>query len=363
MPKQSSISETHPLAAGLHVLSPCSVHYLQAIEDPFSLKEPVCIPDLHAVNSKKVRVLQRGQFATSGTTGVGWIFARPSVRCNDVSVATSTSSSYDGSSATVISTTSLNINNTILAKVPYSASEFGGDAIQARTVGFGLRIRYMGPELYMGGQVVALRIPDNGDALGKTTNNLYSYSQAKTFPVTRDWISVMYKPAKPSEFEYGSLAGSPSSPSSLVIAINGTTGVTNLSATFEFELITHLEFIGEVDALTLSHSNINDMSLIRNATMVDRPTTKPHNKVVKALMSIGNDVLHSASPMIQQSVMQGASNMFVNGLQKAGTNAISYLRRLPAQLERGAMTALRKTFSGGLLTTLEEASPLLLSLL
>jgi len=221
-------------------------------------------------------------------------------------------------------------------------------------VGCGLRVRYIGPELYQGGQLLGLRMPDNSDAVGKTPAQLYDFSQAKTFPVSKEWVTLTWKPVAPEEFEYADTAAL-SFKHSLAFTVTGTTNVSNLSASFEYEYITHMEYIGAVDAITRSHSNIVDMSRIRNATMKDKPSRHTHARLMRSIMNIGEEVVHTASPMVRESIQQSAAQMFVSGLKRAGSSALNYVRSIPASIESSAMSALRRTFSGGLLESIAPA--------
>lgn len=57
MPPAGPTQYLDPVAHSLSMLPTCATHYLQALEDPFGLFKAgtsACIPDLHAVPSKKV---------------------------------------------------------------------------------------------------------------------------------------------------------------------------------------------------------------------------------------------------------------------------------------------------------------------
>jgi hypothetical protein len=315
----------------------------------------VCIPDLHAVSSKKARVLTRGTFETSATTGVGWITVNPWRADTTVRLGSKTSSTYAGNASTPLSTVDIGVVSYIGTKFPYPASSWGVDGISHRIVGVGLRVRYTGIELYRGGRAVMLRSPDNKPLIGNdSVASVFGYSQAKTFPVTEQWVMVAYKPVRPGEFEYSANAGTAgaSSDDSLFFGVTGTAGPSNASAIFEFEVITHVEYIGEIDNITKSHSDIVGMSEIRNATMQDRPTRKEGKTLWERVVDIGSNVLHSASPMVHDAISQGVTQSFMTGLLQSGKNALGYLQRIPARIEAGAMGALRNTFKGGFLETL-----------
>jgi hypothetical protein len=351
-PKAKAI---HPTTAALHTLAPCSVHYLQALEAPFSLMAEVCIPDMHAVSSKKVKVLTRGTFETSSTTGVGWITLNP-WRADSVGpLVAKTSASYTGSEATVFNSVAPGVTIGVGTKFPYPDTAWGLNGISHRIVGVGLRVRYTGIELYRGGRAIMIRMPDNKQSLGnESVASLFGYSQAKSFPVTNEWTMVAYKPVRPAEFEYSDTPGTADVilDSCMVYGVSGTAGPSTASAIFEYEVVTHVEYIGEIDAITVSHSDVVGMSQIRNATMRDRPTKKEGKAVWSTLKEIGNNVLNFASPLVEDSIKQGATQSIMSGVWDAGKNALSYLGKIPGRIEAGAYSALRNTFSGGLLDTL-----------
>jgi hypothetical protein len=351
------------MSAALHALSPCSVHYLQALEAPFELTSGACIPDLHAVNSKKTRVLSRGTFATGATTGVGWIIVNPWCNESDGILGYKTSSGNTGTAATTFASGAGTAGNLFTgAKFPYSSGDISL-GVEHRVVGVGLRVRYTGIELYKGGRAVMMRQPDNLTMLGKeSVDSLFSYQQAKTFPVSTEWTQVVFKPVKPDEYEY---SGSPSTAQgqtttyTLAFGVTGTAGPTDSSAIFEYEIISHLEYVGKIDGLTLSHTDLIGMSHVRNATMKDKPTRHSHKRLMSTITDIGSSILQTASPMVLESIKSGESHGFISTLMRQGRNALKYIGNIPQQIERGAMSTLRRTFSGGLLESLAPALELL----
>lgn len=284
--------------------SPCAQHYLKALTNPFALHHPACVPDLHAVPSKKIRVLTRGNFST-GTQGWGYIVANPWGNSNDTSIIGHTLATYSGaqiiqSPATVPAGTAAQL----ATKMPYAGSSFqinGSDpGVQARTVGFGLRIRYIGPVLAEGGQVISLRHPDNETLVGKTTEQVKNYATTSTFRVNRKWVYVYYRPTRPGEYEYSRdfnmAVGISEVAWSLGAVITGTTTATGVAgpAPFEFEFIQHVEFLGQIDNITRSHSDVNAMSSIRNALPQQSSWQHKSKHFIETAKSIGKDVIQNA---------------------------------------------------------------------
>jgi len=354
------LRQIHPISAAMHALSPCSIHYLQALESPFELTQGACIPDLHAVNSKKTRVLTRGTFETSGTTGVGFIVINPWCNNSDGTFGYKTANTYAGTAATTFAT-GVGVDVITSPKFPYTNAEIG--PIEHRVVGVGLRVRYSGIELYRGGRAVMLRQPENTNMIGaESVNTLFDYAQAKTFPVTTEWTQVVYKPVKPAEYEYSSSGRATQGGSAafnLAFGVTGTAGPTNSSAIFEFEIVTHVEYVGKIDGITLSHTDVVGMSEIRNVTMKDKPTAHSHKRLLSTMSKIGQNIMETASPLVVDSIKSSESHGFMSNLLRQGKNAVKYLSNIPHQLEKGALQSLRRTFSGGLLDSFAPAMELL----
>lgn len=193
-------AEVQPATVAIHSLAPCTIHYLQALEAPFKLREPVCIPDLHSVPSKKTRVLTRGVFETSTTTGCGYIMVNPWRADSSFSLAWKTTPDYTGTSSTLYNAAAIGVNGIISTKFPYASGAWSpgvNGGVKHRIVGVGLRVRYTGLELYKGGRAVMLRSPDNTDLqLVENIDRTFEYDQAKSFPVTSEWVMVAYKDRK-----------------------------------------------------------------------------------------------------------------------------------------------------------------------
>ena len=275
-----SITLTQP-AGPLMQLSPCAIEYLGALVAPFGHKGLACIPDLHAIPSKKIRVKTRGTFST-GTNGFGFVVHSPWCTSND-----SDSLAYtDASSAlTAVIKSGVGVVNQSEVKQPYPLALFAGLAgaqgVRARVVGSGLRIRYIGPELARSGQIIGIREPDNQTLEGQTATTVKDLTTAKTFNNDREWITVMYRPARPAEYKYSpdhcSASDSTNTKWSQGFLITGTTNTSGLPgpAPFEFEVVKYVEYLGNIDNITRSHTDIVAMSDIRNVLPTKSVTDQP----------------------------------------------------------------------------------------
>lgn len=289
------------------MMSPCAKHYFAAQVSPFSLKTPACVPDLHAVPSKKIRVKSRFTFST-GTTGFGYLVASPWCNSSNSTVAGFTTATY--ALADIIGNPNippLGTGTYIETKLPYGATQFQAfgpqPGVQARTVGFGMRIRYIGPESSRSGQIVGIRHPDNENLVGLTATQLRTYISAKTFPNKKDWTYVIYRPVRPKEYEFSENDCTASDTTnykwSMGFAINGTTDINGLPspAPFEAELIRFVEFIGSIDNITQTHVDIQGVGIVRNSL----PTKSAHNnsrKHVATAASKAHAALRAAAPVV-----------------------------------------------------------------
>lgn len=256
-------------------LSPCAADYLAALQLPFSTKALACIPDMHALPSKKVRVIERGTFST-GLNGFGWIICAPWVTAKDLPSISATSAGYNGTAQiSDPNVVTANVINNFQAKLPYTSNQFFATTtdpgIEARVVGAGLRVRYIGSEMARSGQIAALRHPDNESLVGFDDRRFRSYENCKVFPNNREWSYVVYRPAKPNEYEYSRDPHSPGDSNNykwcLGFHIAGTTSSTGSSgpAPFEFQFVQFIEYLGKIDAVTRSHVDVTGLSHVRNS--------------------------------------------------------------------------------------------------
>ena len=142
------------------VLSECAARYACAIGAPFSAGAiGACVPSFPARPSFKVHSRINGTFSI-GTAGVGYIGVAPCVS-NSQRCIYYTGSTFTGTTLMVSGTGVNAITNT---SNPYASGAFvpasqATDAMTARIISVGLRIRYTGTELNRGGIVYGLVHP------------------------------------------------------------------------------------------------------------------------------------------------------------------------------------------------------------
>jgi len=348
-------------------LSPCAKEYFLAQQAPFSLKSTACVPDLHAVPSKKVRLKTRFNFST-GTDGNGSVSA--CCWCNaSTGSAIVYTTALSGPSTGVVTGSTPNVGLTGQSKLPYTFDQFrktaGVGGVKARTVATAMRIRYTGPDFTKSGQITAVRQPTNQNLQGLTFDQVKGYQTAKTFSNQRQWVYVFYRPVAPADYEFSpdpnanaeDADGSGSNAKyEIGFTVQGTTSNATAAlgpASFEGELIRFVEYTGEIDNITRSHVDIVGMSHVRNSLGTKSVTDKPHTHLTKAIKRIEDDIGES--------------------LPAAGLGAMAYSKYIAPAAESesasimGTISEMAGTamgslgeFAAGALGIAEEAAPILL---
>ena len=228
--------------------------YARAVADPF--EAAVCgIPSYPSLPSLKKKVWVKGTFATSGTTGFGFIAADPRASIvNDVGAVIFSDASYTHSHARNTSFGSV----TAVSNAPYTTAQLdsASDGVSFRVVASGLRIRYIGSELNRGGFKIGLVDPTNSTIIDRQIPQFEAETQSKRFAVDRKWTTLLYKPTTYSQvqFNYGlSTGGSTPDPATVIgtdraywlgFAVQAASASTSLS--YEYELFTIVEYQGSI---------------------------------------------------------------------------------------------------------------------
>lgn len=273
------------------VLSECAARYACAVGSPFSANAiGACVPSFPARPSYKVHSRITGTFSI-GTAGIGYIGVAPCV-ANDKKCIYYTSSAFSGSSLAVGATGMTSITN---GSNPYASSAFvpssqSTDAMTARIVSIGLRIRYTGTELNRGGLIYGLVHPNHGNLHQTTTDAMSVFRECIRRPVSRSWTQVVASAIDTDEADYpdpsdmmaigtassiiqaGLISTFPFSSGNCVTSSNLDLGgipmafMVNSSPgnQFEYEIISHLEYIGTQvqNAVTPSHADAVGLSKI-----------------------------------------------------------------------------------------------------
>jgi hypothetical protein len=208
-------------------------------------------------------------------------------------------------------------------KLPYPTASFEANTtqpgVQARTVGYGIRTRYIGPELARSGQIIGIRHPDNETLVGLSSSQCRSYQTAKTFSNKRQWVYASYRPVRPNEYEFSADPCTASDGNNykfpLGVLITGTTDTSGAPgpAPFEFEIVQYVEFIGNVDNITRSHTDVAGMSHIRNSIPVKSVTDNLTRMAAQVTQKVQHSMKEALPLALPAAAAYGAHSLMSGG--------------------------------------------------
>jgi hypothetical protein len=287
------------------------------------------IPSFPSSSSQKVAGFVNG-VASVGADGVGYVAVSPCL-ANDAPSAYATLNGFTGNKID-ISSTSLSSPQILIGSLPYTSSSLNnGDAghaadVRGRIVSCAIRVRYIGPELSRGGRMIGFVSPTHSNLNGQTETQLASRTESIKVPTTREWFEMVMYANNSDEMEYPGQAYNASGASEALRALyplsdyeyvhssvstNGGvpmvimfTGSPDLK--YEFEVITHAEYVGRPTRATstVSACDINGMSRIQDAaarTTAKRPSSTSRSsgqsmlKEFIGLMASNQDYIASAA--------------------------------------------------------------------
>lgn len=262
-----------------------------------------CVPTFPALQSLKARVYSRG-YVYTGTNNAGFIILDP-VR----------SSTNDGDSIYFTSTTAAPTQFTVVAAAGVAAANTNASYAQAdfnlnesgfgvRVVSSGIRIRYAGTELNRGGNIIALQDPTHSTLDGRTPAEMLAEMQARSFPVNRQWTTVLYKPVSSGDLNFAQANPGASQAYYVGLWIAGATS----SAPFEYEVYSILEYQGvNVRGQSPSHTDPTGFAAVHSVsvnTNVLNATQLPNNvrerNSIAATMDYLSHGLSSATSTVGQ---------------------------------------------------------------
>jgi len=144
---------------------------------------------------------------------------------------------------------------TNLGIVQFSGSNFvqasmAPGALEYRTAGFGVRIRYTGTNDNMGGTVYCYRSPSNSEVNGLTFDEISGYPETTRYVLDRQWKTVVWKVCRPDDTDF---ATSTADDYPVVIMVQSATGA---AVPFDYEVVNFHELIGStIQNTTASHSD------------------------------------------------------------------------------------------------------------
>lgn len=311
-------------------LSECASKYALAVGNPFnSGARGACIPTFPSRSSQKLSAIARGTFEV-GTNGFGFFALSPCASNDNDCIFTSTV----GYTPTTISidpdntlTTGSNYGLAVavhqMSQLPYKSATLtdatagSGPSMNARIVSCGVRIRYIGTQLDLGGRLTAYVSPSHSNLNGTSYHGLASRPEAINLAVSRQWSETVVFANTTDETEYPGHAFSLDNQYEVLRAVyplsnnesmtGGNTGKTiggvpivfaiesKGGNSFEYEVITHIEFIGKSAApyLTRSHCDIEGLSIVQNAAgsaKLERAGTSEHGSWKTVAKNIGSEV-------------------------------------------------------------------------
>lgn len=250
-------------------MKPCSLHYMQAVLDPFNYRlsgKEVCIPDLWDLPSFKFSTRVRGTFITGATAG--GVVISPFTFSNDEVFGFVSLSPYGGN--VMPGTADVGVSSFEDSQFPWGV-DFPR---QVRLVACGLRARYIGTQLNLGGQILPVAIcTAEGNVVHLDSNQISNMNNTEQYPSSRAWHGCCWRPTTQDQMSYifGSFPASSNS--------NCKMGILCIPATanqpFEYEVVRFFEAVSQsatsgsgsssnsVPSTTASDSDIVGLSTVR----------------------------------------------------------------------------------------------------
>lgn len=293
----------------------CSVNLLKAAgRDPFGMIDEVCIPYGNGRPSQKISSLIRGT-GSIGVNGIGFVAVTPTF-LNDSPVVFWTQSAYDETSINLTAPGVSNANNP--SGYSYAYFDTTGTRNQGRICTVGLRIKYIGTELNMSGQVFGLYTPDRVDMEKFNTAIMGTFRETDVRNFGRQWVTLGSVAQEDKEWDYTSADGitdplqtylwSSGSISSfgygvgspvMAFMVTGVPASAN-GQSFAFELIVRSEVIGQsVQGLTTKNA-VDIDGLGKVVSVVNKVPAKIATGIARgsALMAAVSEVAAEASTVV-----------------------------------------------------------------
>lgn len=282
------------LPASIYHMTPCGRDYFRALNFPFDLNLAPCIPAAMPLPSQKFTTTSRGSFRTnpSGAGGIALFplrgfcsdlqtsagaFAPYVIGTNPAWPGTNTDYSFLNQS---VGTSGVGVWTGMDlyagAASPYVSAAFGvGTARSLKLVASGLRIRYTGPIVNMGGRVISWRNPQNTAQVAATQDGIQQFlanNSAATSRTTDQWFELNYRPIIESDLAPTDQPGNPAHYGNNSVITNRLALaflVEDLpSSSFEFEAVAYYEATGPGIPTTPSHADPQTLSMVLSATPV-----------------------------------------------------------------------------------------------
>lgn len=211
--------------------------------------------------------------ATVGVSGVGFIAASGVAHLSDDFAVACSRSSWASGDFPISTSSTAQILASSPTQLPYASTSIEDRSY--RSVGCGIRFRYVGTELNRGGRVLYCQNPQLDNVFdGQNINDLANRQDAVIVPCTRKWTNISWTPSFYGMNEYQP-GGTPQSLfgsgawqwqfASIGIVLEGTPGNS-----FEYEFVQFFEWlpgkgtVGAVPSVTPSHSDPVGYGVVRD---------------------------------------------------------------------------------------------------
>lgn len=269
--RRAALTVSSASANGLTKLTKCARKMAAAAADPFStMALGACVPIFPARDSQKRHGNIRATFTTTTTNHFGWVAFAPTLACDvDCCYTNGSTTTYDnGIKCTGALSTDVH-SHKMTDMGPGVASLLGGSLLTAssvtgRIVASGLRVRYVGREDARSGSIIMFCDDQHSTVENLKHDNLQQLKYSVSFPVSREWTSINVIPGTPDEMNYAKLRPGIANDGDEekrhvsfplcenAVNTKGAQGAPIMGCyvygcaaqTFEFEIITHAEYIG-----------------------------------------------------------------------------------------------------------------------
>lgn len=243
-------------------LSDPTLRYIAALYDPRQCYEAASVP-VQSQYSQKSRIFVRGQLST-GTTGYGFITAKPNA-ANDNGSVTYTGPTSVMTSATLLSAATLTTTADNNSSYASAAITGASNTLTTRIVAAGLYVRYAGTELNRGGDILLFEEPNHLNAQSYSFNSMLGQDATKRIPVTSEWVHVSFTPNTVAEATFVGSQYGPFNSNSNCLAI-ALASATASAQPFDFEYYQHVEYVGSTArSSTVSFDDVVGHSLVSGA--------------------------------------------------------------------------------------------------
>ncbi len=260
----------------LSALSRCGKLYAKTRVNPFDTEAGACVPDKTTRNTKRVKYWIKGTF-TIGTGGFGFCMVDSScVGETDNYCLVHTNSSYAGTfidpAAIAPAITTLTTSNSVFVNADKGDIPGGGLNARSRIVGAGMRIKYAGTQLNVGGTAIGLQEPDNLSLEDMDFDQFAAYQETTTLAVNseRKWMELVWQPQDETDFEFTQLSNNTTGSGVMPPAVDFGFVVSGTAGdTYTYEYAVHMEWIGAVTDKTPSENDAVALAAVE--TVANRP--------------------------------------------------------------------------------------------